>query len=79
MDVRVFSTKMGQNWRVTGLKAGDVPGMVAHVRVEFWLGTPDDKYGTVYYRLVPDSLDPPLARLLAKHLNEMADYTEETS
>lgn len=79
MDSRVFSTKMGQNWRVTGITAGDSPGAPPHVRVEFWLGEPDGNQAMVYHRLVPDSLDPPLARLLAKHLNEMADHAEETA
>jgi hypothetical protein len=79
MDFRVFSTKTGQNWRVTGIKDGDTPGP-ARVGVEFWLGAPQESGPPIaYHRLVPDTLDPPLARLLAKHLNEMADHAEETS
>lgn len=78
MDDRSFSTKMGQHWRVTGFKAGDPPGELACVQVEFWLEFPQES-GPVQYRgsLIPDSFDPPLARLLAKHLNEMADHAEE--
>lgn len=77
MDARTFSTKGGQHWRVTGFKAGDPPGKPACVQVEFWLEFPQDK-GPIQYRgLIPESLDPPLARLLAKHLNEMADHAQE--
>lgn len=77
MDARSFSTKAGQNWRVTGIRDGDAPGMVPHVSVEFWIGEPGGRIA--YRRMVPDTLDPSLARLLAKHLNEMADHAEETT
>ena len=77
MDSRTFSTKVGQHWRVTGIRAGDASGMAKHVVVEFWLEFVQENRPVQYHRLVPDSLDPPLARLLAKHLNEMADHAEE--
>lgn len=77
-DARVHGTGMGQNWRVTGFQAGDPPGRPPCVQVEFWIGeSPWDNGATRYRPLVPDSFDPDLARLLAKHLVEMADHAEE--
>lgn len=74
METRVFGTGLGQNWRVTGLRAGDpLPDYPPHVRLEFWIGGPDR--GWRYQG--PDSLDPDLARLLGQHLIEMADHAEE--
>lgn len=73
MDARVFGTGHGQNWRVTGLRAGDPhPDYPPHVRLEFWIGGPE--HGWRYNG--PDSLDPDLARLLGQHLIEMADHSE---
>lgn len=78
METRVFGTGLGQNWRVTGLRAGDpLPDYPPHVRLEFWIGEPGGRIA--YRRMVPDTLDPSLARLLAKYLNEMADHAEETT
>ena len=77
MEARVFGTGYGQNWRVTGFKADDPPGRPACVQLEFWIGQTQDNGTTRYRPLVPDSFDPDLARLLAKHLNEMADHAEE--
>lgn len=79
MDARTFSTKVGQHWRVTGIRDGDTPPSPRRVAMEFWLESPQESGTVQYHRLVPDTLDPPLARLLAKHLNEMADYAEETA
>ena len=76
MDVRTFSIKGGQHWRVTGFKAGDPHGAQACVQVEFWLEFQPEGRPIQYRSLIPESLDPPLARLLAKHLNEMADHAE---
>lgn len=74
MEARVFGTGLGQNWRVTGLRAGDpLPGPPPRVRLEFWIGGP----GGGWRYNGPDTFDPDLARLLGSHLVEMADHAEE--
>lgn len=75
MDLRVGGTGKGQTWRVTGIRPDDTPPAPARVGLEFWLEY-ETRNGRRYDRQIK-SFDPSLARLLACHLNEMADHAEE--
>lgn len=75
MDRRVGGTEVGQTWRATGIRLDDTPPAPARVVLEFWLEY-KTRNGRRYDRQIK-SFDPPLARLLAQHLNEMSDYAEE--
>lgn len=75
MDTRVGGTEKGQTWRVTGVRPSDTPPAPERVILEFWLEY-ETRNGRRYDRQIK-SFDPLLARLLANHLNEMADHAEE--
>jgi hypothetical protein len=79
MEARVGGTNVGQKWRVTGLTVDDTPGMVARVQMEFYVEYEMKNGLTGYERLMPNTLDPALARELGQHLIEMANHAEETS
>lgn len=75
MDSQVGGTEKGQTWRVTGVRPDGTPPAPARVVLEFWLEY-EGRNGRRYDRQIK-SFDPLLARLLANHLNEMADHAEE--